>query len=71
MVGTFIFLLPFYIAGNKKALPAEMTRQAACENAVIVWRRTASVHGLFLPVDEYEKQSWIRRIRTQTRNYIH
>jgi len=32
----FIFLLPFYIAGNKKALPAEMIRQAACENAVIV-----------------------------------
>jgi hypothetical protein len=36
IVGTFIFLLPFCIAGNKKALPAEMTRQAACENAVIV-----------------------------------
>jgi hypothetical protein len=54
MVGTFIFLLPFCIAGNKKAACRNLDKQRV-KMQLSLRRRTASVHGLFLPVEEYEK----------------
>jgi hypothetical protein len=54
IVGTFIFLAAFLYCRQQKKLPAEIST-SSYDMQLSLRRRTASVHGLFLPVEEYEK----------------